>query len=221
MTVGGLQALVVILALFCAWHAWTALGPRLAAAFLVITLVTSWTLEELGVVTGLVYGPYHYTLALGPSIAAVPLLIPLAWFALAYPTSVLVDLVAGRWAGGAAGGPRRLVALAAAGALLMTAWDVALDPILSGPAYVAWVWDVGGPAGAVPAQNYVGWFATALTIFLAFRLVQRRVSSAGIGSGLGEGVGSEPGESAGPRPGTQRVPELGARAVTTPAPARP
>jgi putative membrane protein len=221
VTVGGLQALVVILALFCAWHAWTALGPRLAAAFLVITLVTSWTLEELGVATGLVYGQYHYTQALGPSIGSVPLLIPLAWFALAYPTSVLVDLVADRWVGGWTGGPRRLVALAAAGALLMAAWDIALDPILSGPTYRAWVWEAGGTAGAVPAENYAGWFVTAFTIFLAFRLVQRRVSSAGIASGLGEGVGSEPGESAGPRPGTQRVPERGAPAVTAPAPARP
>lgn len=197
MTVGGLQAIVVILALFCAWHAWTALGPRLAATFLVITLVTSWTLEELGVVTGLVYGPYHYTVSLGPSIGSVPALIPLAWFALAYPTSVLVDLVAGRWVAGSPGGRRRLVGLALVGALLMTAWDLALDPILSGPAYGAWIWEAGGPSGGIPAQNSVGWFATAFTIFLAFRLVQRRVSSAGIASGLG------------------------APAVTSPAPARP
>ena len=203
MTADGLPALVVILALFCMWHAWTALGPRLAAAFLVIAIAVSWALEEIGVATGLVYGPYHYTATLGPSIGAVPVLIPLAWFALAYPTSVLVDLVAGRWAGGAAGGLPRLIGLAAAGALLMTAWDLALDPILSGPAYRAWVWAADGPAGGtaggIPAQNYVGWFATAFTIFLASRLVQRRVS------------GTAP----------QRVRELGAPAVTAPAPARP
>jgi len=215
VTADGLPALVAILALFCMWHAWTALGPRLAAAFLAIAIAVSWALEEIGVATGLVYGPYHYTAALGPSFGAVPVLIPLAWFALAYPTSVLVDLVAGRWAGGAAGGlPRliglaaagalpRLIGLAAAGALLMTAWDLALDPILSGPAYRAWVWAADGPAGGtaggIPAQNYVGWFATAFTIFLASRLVQRRVSGTA----------------------TQRVQELGAPAVTAPAPARP
>jgi uncharacterized membrane protein len=179
VTVGGVQALVVILALFCAWHAWIALGPRLAAAFLVITVVASWTLEQIGVATGLVYGGYHYTAALGPSIGAVPILIPLAWFALAYPTFVLVEQVAGRWVGGSPGRPQRLLALAAAGALLMTAWDIALDPILSGPTYRAWVWEASGTAGAVPAQNYLGWAATAFAIFLAFRLVQRRASGAG------------------------------------------
>ena len=187
MTVGGVQALVVILALFSAWHAWITLGPRLATAFLVITVVTSWTLEEVGVATGLVYGGYRYTAALGPSIGAVPILIPLAWFALAYPTSVLVDLVAGRWVGGSPGGLRRLLALAAAGALLMTAWDIALDPILSGPTYRAWVWDASRTEGAVPAQNYLGWLATAFAIFLAFRLVQRRASGAGTDGLLSRG----------------------------------
>ena len=187
MTIGGVQALVVILALFCAWHAWIALGRHLAAAFVGITLVVSWTIEEIGVATGLVYSGYHYTAALGPSIGAVPILIPLAWFALAYPTSALVDLVAGRWVGGPPGGPRRLLALAAAGALLMTAWDIALDPILSGPAYRAWVWEASGTAGAVPAQNYLGWLATAFAIFLAFRLVQRRASGAGADGLLSRG----------------------------------
>ena len=182
MTSGGLQALVVVLALFCAWHAWITLGPRLAAAFLAIAVVTSWALEELGVVTGLVFGGYHYTSALGPSIGSVPILIPVAWFALAYPTSVLVDLVAGRWVAGSPGGGRRLVALAMAGALAMTAWDLALDPILSGPTWRAWVWEAGGPAGAIPAQNYVGWAATAFAIFIAFRLVQRRAAGVGAGS---------------------------------------
>jgi uncharacterized membrane protein len=220
VTAPGLQALVVILLIFCLWHAWIALGPRLTAAFLVITVVASWVLEELGVVTGLVYGGYHYTSALGPTIGSVPILIPLAWFALAYPTFVLIDLVAGRWAVGPPWGRGRLVGLALLGALAMTAWDLALDPILSGPDYRAWIWQAGGSSGAVPIQNYIGWAATAFAVFLAFRMVQRRVSSTGIASALGEDGGAEPGESAGPRPGTPRVPELGAPAVTAPSPAR-
>ena len=174
MTPVAIQALVVALALFCVWHAWIALGPRLAAAFLVIAVVVSWTLEELGVATGLVYGGYHYTPALGPEVGAVPILIPLAWFALAYPTSVLVGLVAGRWGPATAGDRTGIVASALVGALLMTAWDLALDPILSGPTWSAWVWEGTGPTGAVPAQNYLGWAITAFAILLAWRLVERR-----------------------------------------------
>jgi uncharacterized membrane protein len=175
MTPVGIQVLVALLLVFCVGHAWIAVGPRLTAAFLAIAVVISWTLEELGIATGLVFGGYHYTAALGPTLGAVPILIPLAWFALAYPTSVLVGLVFGRWGRGLPRG--RLgspVGMAAICALAMAAWDVALDPILSGPAYRAWVWEGSGPAGAVPVQNYLGWAATSFAIFLAFGLLERR-----------------------------------------------
>ena len=62
---GGLNGLIVTLLLFSLWHASVALGVRLTFAFFAITTVTSWIFEEVGVVTGLVYGPYHYTAPLG------------------------------------------------------------------------------------------------------------------------------------------------------------
>jgi uncharacterized membrane protein len=181
VTPAAIAALVVALAFFCVLHAWIALGPRLAIASLAATVAISWTLEELGATTGLLYGGYHYTPALGPQVGSVPVLIPLAWFALAYPTSVLVGMVAGRWGPDASGGRSGIVASALVGALLMTAWDLALDPILSGPAYGAWVWEATGPTGAVPAQNYLGWFVTAFAILLAWRLLGR--SAAGVPRG--------------------------------------
>ncbi len=58
---GGLTSLTVILLLFSLWHASYALGVRLTLAFFAITAVTSWIFEEVGVATGLVFGPYHYT----------------------------------------------------------------------------------------------------------------------------------------------------------------
>ena len=55
----------------------------------------------------------------------------------------------------------------------MTAWDVVVDPILSGPAYRAWVWEGGGPYLGVPVQNFVGWLATTFTVFLLYRAYER------------------------------------------------
>lgn len=174
MILGGLAGLVVVLLVFCLWHASVALGVRLALAFLGIAAVTSWTFEEIGVLTGLVYGPYHYTSALGPWLGSVPVVIPLAWFVLAYPTYLVVNLVRGGWPVGTPGGRANLVALALLGAVLMVAWDLLIDPVLSGPTVGAWTWERAGPWYGVPVHNFLGWTATSFTIFLAYRSVERR-----------------------------------------------
>jgi putative membrane protein len=170
----GLTSLMVIALLFCLWHASTALGVRLMLAFFAITALTSWGFEEIGVATGLIYGPYHYTSALGPWLGSVPILIPFAWFVMVYPTYILANLVADGWPIGTPGRRGDLVRLALLSALLMTAWDLVLDPILSGPSVGAWVWDQGGPFFGVPLQNYVGWIATTFTVYLLYRSAERR-----------------------------------------------
>jgi len=171
---GGLNSLIVILLLFSLWHASIALGVRLTLAFFAITTVTSWIFEEAGVVTGLVYGSYHYTATLGPRFGSVPVLIPLAWFMLIYPSYVVANLIVHGWPVGTPGGRGHLVRLALVGALVMTAWDLVVDPILSGPTVGAWVWEGGGPYYGVPVQNYVGWIVTTFTAYLLYRSVERR-----------------------------------------------
>jgi uncharacterized membrane protein len=174
VTPGGLNGLIVVLLLFSLWHASVALGVRLTLAFFAITTVTSWIFEEIGVATGLVYGPYHYTATLGPWLGSVPVLIPLAWFMLVYPSYVVANLVVDGWPVGTPGGRGHLVRLAFFGALVMTAWDLIVDPILSGPTVSAWVWERAGPYYGVPFQNYLGWIVTAFTVYLLYRSAERR-----------------------------------------------
>jgi uncharacterized membrane protein len=171
---GGLNSLIVILLLFSLWHASAALGVRLTLAFFAITTVTSWIFEEIGVATGLVYGSYHYTATLGPWLGSVPVLIPLAWFMLVYPSYVVANLIVDGWPVGTPGGRGHLVRLALVGALVMTAWDLVVDPILSGPTVGAWVWERGGPYYGVPVQNYLGWIVTTFTAYVLYRSVERR-----------------------------------------------
>ena len=170
----GLNSLIVILLLFSLWHASVALGLRLTLAFFAITTVTSWIFEEAGVVTGLIFGSYHYTATLGPWLGSVPVLIPLAWFMLVYPSYVVANLIVDGWPVGTPGGRGHLVRLALFGALVMTAWDLVVDPILSGPIVGAWVWERGGPYYGVPVQNYLGWIVTTFTAYVLYRSVERR-----------------------------------------------
>src|SRR5450432_2862658 len=104
MIPGGLNTLTVIVLLLTLWHGSHALGVRRTLAFFAITAVTSWLFEEVGVTTGLLYGPYHYTSTLGPWLGSVPVLIPLAWFVLVYSSYGLANLIANRLPGGIAGG---------------------------------------------------------------------------------------------------------------------
>jgi putative membrane protein len=171
---GGLTTLAVILVLFSVWHAACTLGARLTVAFFAITAVTSWIFEEVGVATGLVYGPYHYTAALGPWLGSVPILIPLAWFMMIYVSYVAANLILDRRAVGTPGTRAHLVGLGLLGAIVITAWDLLADPILSGPTVRAWVWEQGGPYFGVPIQNYLGWVVTAFVIFALYRSLERR-----------------------------------------------
>ena len=171
---GGLKVLTAILALFSLTHAWYSIGGRLTLAFFGLSAAVSWAYEQAGISTGLVFGAYHYTDYLGSRLGDVPVLIPLAWFMMIYPSYVIANLLIEGRPTGTPGGVGRLVRLAAASAVVMTAWDLVVDPILSGPSVKAWIWETGGPYFGVPLHNYGGWLLTTFTVYLAYRALERR-----------------------------------------------
>ena len=185
---GGLKVLTLILTMFSVTHAWYSLGGRATIAFFVLSAAISWGCEQVGVMTGLVFGAYHYTDYLGPKLGDVPLLIPLAWFMMIYPSYVTANLIGTGRANPAVERARSLVRLAAVSAVVMTAWDLVIDPILSGPSAKAWIWETGGPYFGIPIQNYAGWLLTTFTVYLAFRWLARRWADAGaVGAGVSGG----------------------------------
>ena len=158
---------------FSLGHAIWSLGSRQTLLFLGLTFGVSLLFESVGVLTGWVYGPYHYTDRLGFKIfGLVPLLIPIAWFMMIYPSHVLVEQLAGAGRGSGLG---RTIWLAGLSALAMTAWDLVMDPIMV--ATGNWVWEVEGAYFGIPIRNYGGWLVTTFSIYLLYRLiVARRVS---------------------------------------------
>jgi uncharacterized membrane protein len=59
-------------------------------------------------------------------------------------------------------------------AVIMTAWDLVVDPYLSGPTERAWIWEDGGQYFGVPLHNFGGWLLTTFTIYFIFRLLSER-----------------------------------------------
>ncbi|OQA38762.1 MAG: hypothetical protein BWY52_03220 [Chloroflexi bacterium ADurb.Bin325] len=155
---------------FVLLHASLRWNWRAALTLFAISFVVSLAYESLGVATGLVYGPYHYTAKLGPKfLGLVPYIIPAAWFMMMYPSLVIAERIAPR----AAGWPRGL-SVAAIGGLVMTAWDVVMDPMMVRGEH--WVWEAGGPYFGIPLQNYWGWWLTVFSVFLVNWLATRRAN---------------------------------------------
>lgn len=132
--------------------------------------------ESVGVATGWVYGPYHYTDLLGEKfLGLVPYTIPVVWFLMSYPSFVIAEWLA--WPGGEKNRTwRRVLSVAAMGGLVMTAWDVIMDPIMVAGGH--WVWDADGAYFGIPLQNFWGWWLTVFTTYALYMFLRRKVSRA-------------------------------------------
>jgi putative membrane protein len=156
---------------FSVLHAGLRLGGWRVVLFFGLTVVISFIAEETGVLTGLVFGHYHYSAMLGWKLGEVPILVPLGWFMMIYPSWVVAQSLL---QGVDLRRPLGMIVLALVSALTMTGWDMVMDPPMA--AAHNWVWEDGGPYFGVPLHNYVGWVGNTFVIFLVFGIVDRLVS---------------------------------------------
>lgn len=143
-------ALVVILARGGAYR-WI---PALGAVY-----ILSLGSELAGTMTGFPFGDYEYSSLLGAKwFSHVPYLIPLSWFTMALPSFILVERTLAdhlpkvmRWV---------------LAALLLTSWDLVLDPAMS---FLVpyWLWGQTGSFYGMPWINLVGWFVTGFVLAAA------------------------------------------------------
>jgi uncharacterized membrane protein len=177
---GGIGIKTLFLMLFSIFHASYVLGWRHTLLFFGITVAVSWSYEHVGVETGLIYGAYHYTDALGLKLGHVPIIIPIAWFMMIYPSYIIANLIgSGRQMMMRDKNNNRITLvqilwLSFLSAVMMTAWDLVVDPYLSGPTERAWIWEDGGQYFGVPLHNFGGWLLTTFTIYFIFRLLSER-----------------------------------------------
>jgi len=177
LTVSGLLPLhfpftpvnIILAFAFGIMHAGQRLGWSRSVLLVLFVFLMGLAFESVGVATGLIYGPYHYTDQLGPKfLGLVPYIIPIAWFMMIYPSYVIAE----RLSSNMKPNFRRFLVIAAVGGLVMTAWDLAMDPLMvrSGN----WVWDGPGAYFGVPVQNYLGWWLTAFVALAIFQPMPRQ-----------------------------------------------
>lgn len=138
--------------------------------FLVNCLVISNIFENVGVMTGFPFGPYHYTDVLGPKLFLVPLLIGPGYYGTGYVSWMLASVIVGDVRKGASKFMTFAVPFIAA--FIMVSWDVCFDPE-SSTLDKEWIWHKGGGYFGVPLTNYLGWFLTVYVFLQIFALYVR------------------------------------------------
>ena len=168
-TFGG-QTTVVLGAIAGICHAASRLNWKTALAIFVVAFSISLGAELAGTTTGYPFGPYAYTTQLGYLIGGrVPFNIPTSWFFMLYASLA----ICGRFLKADDGNASRW-RWAVVAALVLTAWDVSMDPAMVATTH--WLWHLPAHDSVarriflsdlfygMPLTNWLGWLATGCIV---------------------------------------------------------
>ncbi len=151
---------IILGAAAVAIYAYRVLGVRQWLGFMLPALILSLSSELLGTSTGFPFGHYQYLSGLGYKIAGlVPFTIPLSWFYLGFSAYLLAR--AGLENTRIAPWIQQVVAIAL-GSILLTAWDLVLDPAMTQTAVPFWQFQEVGEFFGMPYRNLSGWIGTGV-----------------------------------------------------------
>jgi uncharacterized membrane protein len=159
--------------LFAFLHGRMLWNQRDILIFFSICAAVGGTIEKIGITTGFPFGRYFFIHVMGPKISGIPILLGLAYLGMGYLSWLIASLILG-WEQRSPTG-WRVVTLPAFAALVMTSWDLCMDPVWS-TIVRAWTWIDGGPYFGVPIANFFGWYANVFLIYLLFAFYLRRTA---------------------------------------------
>ena len=164
---GGGVVYMILAAIAVALFAYRNLGTYRWLAFMLPSVFLSLGSELLGTSTGFPFGHYHYLSGLGYKTAGlVPFTIPLSWFYLGFSTYILAAAGLTRLSYSLGKGKEalppvlRVLGTIALGIILLTAWDLVLDPAMSQAPFKFWEFQEAGQFFGMPYRNLSGWMAT-------------------------------------------------------------
>jgi uncharacterized membrane protein len=174
---GGGVVYIVLGTISVALHAYSTLGLAPLLRFMIPAIALSLASELLGTSTGFPFGHYAYLNGLGYKIAGlVPFTIPLSWFYVGFSAYLLaysgLSQILARWN---LGEFSLKVLSVGAGALLLTAWDLVLDPAMSQASFPFWEFQEAGAFFGMPYRNLVGWVGTGMVFMGVGALLLRSV----------------------------------------------
>lgn len=120
--------------------------------FLVITYIAGYTIELIGVHTGMIFGEYSYGGTLGLKLVQIPLMIGVNWILVIYSAGMLVQSI----------GIKNTVLAAAVGSVLVTLLDFVIEPVAIRFDY--WAWNTND----IPLQNYIAWYLFSFALLYLF-----------------------------------------------------
>jgi putative membrane protein len=163
---------VVFGALAALLHATGRLGARAALTIFAAAFGISLASELLGTGTGYPFGPYAYSGILGYKLGGlVPFNIPTSWFYMLYASLAICGRLLPAHDDG-----RTKLKWAVVGGLVLTAWDVSMDPAMVRTNH--WMWRLAPAAEqtvlqrifvsdvfyGMPLSNWLGWLLTGTVV---------------------------------------------------------
>ncbi|NJL75319.1 MAG: carotenoid biosynthesis protein [Saprospiraceae bacterium] len=121
--------------------------------FLFVCYLVGFTVEVVGVNTGLLFGNYQYGTVLGIKVWSTPLIIGVNWILLIYSTGMCSNFFLQKI---------NHLQKALLGATIMVVLDVLIEPVAI--ALDFWSWE----SGVVPLQNYLMWWIVSFALLYAF-----------------------------------------------------
>jgi uncharacterized membrane protein len=148
-------------------HAALVFGWKDAGAFVLIVLVVTFSLENIGVATGVPFCRYYFEVgATLPHIGLIPMVVGPLWFGMGYFSWIVAETLLLE-PDDQSRTKFQIVSLPLVAAFVMTQWDAVMDPP-EATISKAWVWHDGGAHFGVPLSNYLGWLLTSWLFFQVF-----------------------------------------------------